>query len=305
MLIRKFGFNEFLSEGPCAAALGNFDGVHIGHRALVSKAVDIAHSRGIMSAVITFSERPGKVLGKDNSSAITTLNERFSEFEALGVDVTYLFDFSEICELSAKEFVKDVLLNKLNVKHAVCGYNFRFGKNGVGNPESLLDLMAGNATIVKPILIGNTPVSSTLIRQSIENGELEFAAELLGRPFSVNFPVVHGKELGRTIGVPTVNQNFPNGHIVPASGVYISKITVDGHKYSGVSNVGRRPTVENTDTVNLETHIIGFSRLLYGMNLKIELFKKIRDEKKFSSVEELKNQIILDIKKVNDYFGAK
>ncbi len=304
MLVRHYNTTGFKCEGKCIAALGNFDGVHAGHLALISKAISLARKSNVLSAVITFKERPGKILKKDSTPSITTLDERYRIFDELGVDVVYCFDFNDIKDMQYTEFAKDILSDKLMLTGAVCGYNFRFGKNGVGSAEGLKNLI-DNVHILPPVLVNNTIVSSTLIRSLIASGKLIEVSKLLGRPFSVDLRVEHGKELGRKIGVPTINQVFENGIIVPARGVYACKVYFEGQEYSGVSNVGLRPTVEAADRVNLETHIIGFSNMIYDKNVRVSFYEKIRDEKKFSSIEELKNQICLDIATVKKYFGDK
>lgn len=304
MAVIRFPDGDAIKAEPCVVALGNFDGVHVGHSALLSAAVRIAKEKGLKSAVFTFGDHPEAALGKVLSPSITTTEQKLAFFEKAGIDTVYLCDFTKVRELSSEEFVTDILKDKLHTVHAVCGYNFRFGKGGLGDAAHLYALMDGSVTVLEPVLADGEAVSSTQIRRAVEKGDLESAARMLGRHFFVELPVVHGKELGRTLGVPTINQNFPKGHVVPSNGVYACRVTVSGKEYAGVANVGLRPTVEDTDTVNCETHIIGLSQELYGENVKVSFYKKLRDEKRFATVEELKKQIAVDIERTKKYFGA-
>lgn len=234
-----------------------------------------------------------------------TLDDKLKIFGELGVGRVYLGDFEAMRDLSPEEFVNGVLKAQANAVWAVCGFNFRFGKGGLGTPDELVRLMDGRALVIDPVTVGDQTVSSSLIRSFIEKGEPERAAAMLGRPFYINFPVIHGKHLGRCIGAPTINQDFPSGHIIPECGVYACKVFVGGTEYNGVANVGSHPTVDNSAPVNCETHIIDYSGWLYGQRIKVSFYKKIRDEKKFSSVDDLIAQIKQDIACVKEYFNTE
>ncbi|MBO7149061.1 MAG: bifunctional riboflavin kinase/FAD synthetase [Clostridia bacterium] len=290
---------------PSVVALGNFDGVHIGHVCLIRKAVETANKMGVECAVFTFARHPETVLVSRNAPSIMTLDDKLAVFEELGVDRVYLGDFETLRGLSPDEFVNGVLKSQANAVWAVCGFNFRFGKGGLGTPADLVRLMDGKSSVIEPVTLGEQTVSSSLIRSFIEGGKPERALEMLGRPFYINFPVIHGKHLGRCIGVPTINQDFPKGHIIPECGVYACKVYVGGKDYIGVANVGSHPTVDNEAPVNCETHIIGYSGWLYGEHIKVSFYKKVRDEKKFSSVDELVIQITQDIADVKEYFNTE
>ena len=284
-------------------ALGNFDGVHIAHSALLTETVKEAERLGATPAVFTFSKHSRELLG-GAPMLITERDEKLELFEKFGIKRVFIADFENVRSLSPEVFVRDILVNSLGSVCAVCGYNFRFGNNGVGNADNLLSLMNGHAIIIPPINSGNIPVSSTRIREVVEAGNVEEATALLGRPFFISAPVIHGKALGRSIGVPTINQSFPPHHLVPARGVYACIVRVGDEDFKGVANVGTRPTVDERGDVNCETHIIGYSGDLYGECVKVSFYKKLRDEKRFDSVELLQEQIKLDIKAVNDYFGV-
>lgn len=306
MLICNITSPEFSRESlpPCAVALGNFDGVHTGHAALLKKAVSIALERGITPAVFTFSKHTQTVLAKRDAPSIVTLDEKLSLFRELGIERVYLADFEKVREHTPEKFVKEILKDKLNTRVAVCGYDFKFGCRGSGSPDDLSLLMDGEAVIIPPVIKRGCAVSSTLIRLAVEKGDVEYAAEMLGRPFFIDFPVIHGKELGRSIGVPTINQDFPEGHVIPAHGVYACKVDIGESSYAGVANVGSHPTVDKCAKVNCETHIIGYTGWLYGEKIKVSFYKKLRDEQKFPTLDELIAQINRDIAETNDYFAS-
>ncbi len=285
-------------------ALGNFDGVHIAHTALLEKTVEEARRIGAVPAVFTFSKHSREVLDGGSPMLITAGDEKLELFESVGIKRVFVADFESVRSLSPEAFVREILVKKLGTLCAVCGYNFRFGKDGAGTAEDLFRFMEERAVIIPPVNSGDSPVSSTRIRKAVEAGDMEHAAALLGRPFFICFPVLHGKELGRSIGVPTINQSFPPLHLIPAHGVYACLVRIGGKDYRGVANVGVRPTFEDGGKVNCETHIIGYSGSLYGEHIKVSFYKKLRDEKRFDTIELLCEQIKLDIEAVNNYFGV-
>lgn len=285
-----------LPEGA-SVALGNFDGVHIGHRSLFDACTGI-------KAVWTFYSiaKPEKDI-----PYITDTKTRLRYFAEYGMNYVVLEDFEQVRDMSPESFVNDYLINKLRIREAVCGFNFRFGKNGVGNAETLSDLLSRNQTscIVKePVYFNGSIISSSSVRDAVLSGDMELAADLMGHTFSIELPVIHGKELGRTLGLPTINQDFPEGHIVPKHGIYATKVSVEGTVYWGVSNVGIRPTVSDSGKVNCETHIIDYYGNLYGKEIRVDFCKYLRDEKHFKSTEELKKQILLDIDNTVSVFGS-
>ena len=295
----------YFPEG-LTAALGSFDGVHLGHAELIGEAVKNARERGRASAVWTFSDESSSLPGKQGMRSITTLGEKLELFAELGADYALLADFGQVRDLSPREFVEGMLKRDCGVRTVVCGFNFSFGKGGAGDPAVLSELMGEeNCIIVPPVCVDGSPVSSSAIRRLIESGDAEEAAKLLGRPFFIDFPVVHGKELGRTIGLPTINQDFPAGHVIPEKGIYACLVDIGDRSYPGVSNVGTRPTVDNSGRINCETHIIGYSGWLYGENIKVSFYKRLRGEKKFPDVASLKAQIERDAASALEYFRAQ
>ncbi len=287
------------TEIPCicestAIAVGNFDGVHKGHRALFECVKKSAEMLGTKSAVWSFDGFSPKSRGR----CITLPLERRELVAKCGIDYLILYDFEAVCDLPCEEFVSEILIKTCRAESAVCGFNFRFGKNASGDSGTLCKLMEQNgktAYVMTPYEIDGVTVSSSLIRELIKDGKPEQIEKYLGRPFSVFLPVVHGRHLGRTIDSPTINQNFPPEHIVPKYGVYACRVIIDGEGYGGVSNVGVRPSVcEDGVCVNCETHIFNYSGDLYDREIRVEFLHFIRAERKFPSIDELKKAITAD-----------
>lgn len=280
---------------PSAVAVGLFDGVHRGHCALLELTRREASRRGLTAAVLTFDDAPGL---KPGTARITPLPERLALLRDAGMDAAVVLPFPSVRDLSPEAFVREVLTGALAAHLAVVGYNFRFGKDAAGDAAVLAARMkaaGGEALCLAGVTLADgTPVSSSRIREAIALGDMPRAAELLGRPYSLTLPTVHGKALGRTVGLPTVNGAIPEGLLLPKRGVYAGEAIVFGHAYPAVTNVGTRPTVSG-EGVSVETHIIGFSGDLYGAAPTIRLFTYLRDERRFASLDELKNVITQNI----------
>ena len=303
--LKNGGTKEGINE-PLCLLVGNFDGVHEGHSKLAEVAVEEGRRLGIKVAAWTFIEHPLKVL--NNGVLILTDNREKNEiFAQKNIDYVIYEDFSKARNITPADFIKNVLIDKYDCRSIVCGFNFKFGKNGQGTPEFLkseMERYGRRAVVVLPVYKMGKVVSSTEIRKYLEKGQLEEASQMLGRPYSIDLPVIHGKELGRTIGIPTVNQKFPDDKIKPKNGIYACKCYVDKKEYLGVANIGWRPTVNNdTGDIDCETHIIGYNGWLYGKNVKICFYKRLRDEKKFEGIEQLKRSIEKDIAETKRYFG--
>ena len=292
-------------ECGTVVALGNFDGLHIGHMKLIDEILFLSRRCNLKSVVWTFGEHPENIIsGKYVTKSITTLNEKIELLSEKQVDQMYIEDFSAVRDFSPDDFIEKILIKKFNAKFVVCGFNFRFGKNNSGDAEYLSGRLSDysvHTKIVSPVLYDDKIVSSTYIRSLIENGETELASRLLGRQFYINFPVVQGRHLGREIGVPTINQEFPPDHIIPKTGVYACAVYINGEPYIAVSNVGTK--VSNSNNVSCETHILGFCGNLYEKNIKVCFYKRLRDEKKYESLEQLKSAIQSDIEKTKEYFN--
>ena len=272
-------------------ALGTFDGLHIGHKAVIT-AEKSQYERKI---ALMFKQHPrSETNGEAPFTLITPQFEREILF-AWGVEPVYV-DFCDICDMSPAEFVDKILVDKFNAKSIACGFNYRFGKGASGDVQTLMALCLEREiklTVVDKIEYKDEPVSSTRIRETIKNGDMRSAASMLGRYFAYDFEVLHGDERGRTLGSPTINQFFTSDFQVPEFGVYASFTDVDGKVYPSVTNVGIRPTIGNSEKRS-ETNIIGYHGDLYGQFPRVFLVEKIRGEMNFGSLEELKNRIFAD-----------
>ncbi len=285
-------------------ALGTFDGCHFAHQRVLSNAFYEAKRLGVKSVVYTFRGIPRSSLGKESRS-IFTLDEKIKAFARLGLDYVAVEDFDQIKNMTAREFFEKVLLGGLNSIGASCGYNYKFGKGAEADSSHLTtffkEFCGGSVQICEKIVIDNYTVSSTLLRSFLENGEAQMLHKL-GSSFSVYSKVEEGKKLGRELGFPTINQRLPNEKVVPKKGVYITECEIGEDVYPSITNVGVRPSVENTNEVNMETHIIGYDGVLYHSYVRVNFYEFLREEKKFASLEELKTQIAKDTQAAKEYF---
>lgn len=289
---------------PCQTVLciGNFDGVHLGHRQLVEAVINIyskfkQDNADIVTGAWFFDTNSYKT-----NQEIYTLDEKLDVFASLGIDYAIVADFNDMKSLSPEVFVNSVLKNECHCVHAVCGENFRFGAFASGDAIALRQLMDGNATIVPLLSTDDAIISSTYIRSLLNEGDIEEANYLLSRNYSISESVIHGKALGRRLGIPTINQNVHSKNLILKNGIYATICYIDGQKYYGVTNLGVRPTVEYTDNKNVETFIIDFSGDCYGKTVRLEFIHRIRDEMKFESVDALVAQIQKDIEDTKKYF---
>lgn len=277
-------------EGELAAALGSFDGLHLGHRQVIGNTLS---APGLRPAVITFQQNPSVSLQKKPVPLLTTNEQKLALLEEMGVEVVYLLPFDRIRDMEPEDFV-EALYRICRVRALSCGFNFRFGKNGRGDAGLLKELCREKGielSVTPPVSVAGETVSSTRIRACLEQGDVQQAGQLLGRPFGYDFEVTHGRQLGRTWGTPTINQPFPQGYVLPRFGVYASLVEVEGQKYYGVTNIGVKPTV-GSDCALSETWIPEFSGDLYGKKVPVELLDFIRPERKFDSLDQLKNEIL-------------
>ena len=288
--------NNYLS-----LAIGNFDGVHQGHKELLAQAVKDARLHNGESAILTFWPHPLTTLNKEIPLKLLTLLEKKQELiAATGIDIAYFVPFSEaVRDLSPEYFVRDILSDALQVSSVHVGYNFNFGKFAKGNVEDLKQLSKKHgirAEILPQVLISGQPVSSTLIRQYIEDGEIEAANNLLGYKYTIEGKVVQGEKRGRALGFPTANLELEKETVQPAKGVYAAYVYINSESFPAVLNIGHKPTFRLGLGLALEAHILGFEGNLYDKFLSVEFISRIRSEKKFSSAELLIQQIQQDIK---------
>ena len=288
------------TQSPSALAIGNFDGMHIGHQALLSKLVDEARERGQRSAVLTFEPHPREFFTPDQAPArLTSLREKLEWFVDLGLDLAYICHFNaKFSALNSAQFMQDILHDSLNVQAISVGDDFRFG---AGRKGGIADLTGAGFDLISvpQVDLNGTRVSSTAVRQALATGDLSHASALLGRPYSISGKVVHGAKRGRQLGFPTANIHMR--HERPAlKGVYAVKL--DG--WNGVANLGVRPTVGGTLRLSLEVHLLEFDGDLYGRHVHVSFLKKLRDEMKFPDFDALKQQIAQDALAARQYFAA-
>ena len=293
---------------PCALALGTFDGVHIGHAKVIGEAAAAARESGAVARVLTFPDLPGDFIEtRARVPRIMSNALRERAIYASGAEEICYFDLKNGgFEYSAERFVDEVILGKLNAKQVFCGFNYRFGRGGSAGPEELgrlLEARGAELKVIPPVELDGEPVSSSRIRRLIADGDVANAARALGRPYSTDFPVEHGRQIGRSIGFPTINNRFPQGRLIPGFGVYATRALVDGAWHGAVTNVGTRPTVAGQE-VTEETHIFGVDEDLYGRIVEVEYVARIRGEIYFDSLEELRLQIVRDTEAAEKLLNA-
>ena len=289
-------------------ALGFFDGVHLGHAALLRLTRRRADEMGIPAAVLTFDTHPDTLVYHQPVPLINTLEDRkYLMEEKFSMDEVILAHFDRaMMEMPWEAFVEDYLLGELGAKHVVCGHDFSFGYRGQGTPDKLRRLCAQRGVgvnVVDKVSLGGITVSSTHIRQLIRQGDMEAAAQMLGHRHFLSGEVLHGKELGRRLGFPTANLALPEGLIAPAYGVYATLVTLpDGSAHPAVTNVGVRPTVHDQLGRLVEAWILDCTAELYGETIRVEFFTRLRGEKKFDSLEALRAEVLRNADETRAFF---
>lgn len=291
----------------CVATIGNFDGVHTGHQAVIKQVIDQAHAMGLPSTIITFEPQPREYFRPEVSPArLTKLREKLHAMKDCGIDRVLCLRFNEhLASLSAEQFVRQVLVDGLGIKYLVVGDDFRFGQGRDGDFEFLREAGERYGYAIANIpsyIVDGLRVSSTRIRQALMAGNLDLVELLLGRPYCMCGHVAHGDKRGRTIGFPTANIHL-HRHATPVKGVYA--VRMHGLKegvVNGVANIGTRPTVNAGARILLEVHLFDFDRDIYGEHVDVCFLEKLRDEQKFESFEALQAQIRRDIEKAHDVF---
>ena len=289
-------------------ALGFFDGVHLGHGALLRRAVEEAKKRGCESAVFTFDRPPKEVITGVPCPLINSPEDRAELVKRLyGIDEMLMVPFDDEMRTTPWDrFVTDILVGRYGAVHLVAGHDHHFGHKNQGSPELLREKCAElglGCDIIPAVTIGGVTVSSTHIRKLLEEGDVETARAFLGHPHVLTQTVGHGRQLGRTIGIPTANLVAPPHVLLPKRGVYAAKITLpDGRAFGGVTNVGVRPTVNNGQDVTVEPWILDFDGDLYGQAIRVEFYRRLRDERKFDSLAALRSQIETDAVKTREAY---
>ena len=270
-------------------ALGTFDGLHKGHMAVLNAALGFG---GLIPIAVTFPEPPKRKISGTFVPMLMTSKQKMAGLREMGFQDIFVLDYDTVHDYSPKDFL-DLLFQKYDVKAMVCGFNYHFGKDGVGDAAFLSEYChehGAEAVVVPATQVSGQTVSSSLIRELISTGDVSFANMLLGRPFSFSNEVVHGDERGRILGFPTVNIPLDGQLVMPKFGVYASAVSVDGREYAAVTNIGIRPTFLLEKPLS-ETYIVDFNGDLYGQKVTVKLLEYMREEKQFDTVEQLKAAI--------------
>ncbi len=282
--------------------LGMFDGIHIGHQAIISQLNQIAGNIHGESVLLTFEPHPRVVLGKgaEDLELLTTLEEKIDLLEKAGLQNLILHPFTkEFADLSSEEFVKELLVDEIGIHTIVIGYDHHFGKNRQGNFQQLHEFSKKygfNCIKIEEVRSNGNHISSTQIRNAQWEGNLEFAHKGLGRNFTLNGKVVHGDKIGRTLGFPTANLEIEKYKLIPKNGVYVVKVQLGNESFKGLLSIGTRPTVTNSDEKRVEVYLLDFDQSIYGEILSLELIEFIREDMKFDTLEELVKQMNADKK---------
>lgn len=298
---------DFFITEPTVISLGKFDGIHRGHELLMEQLFS-KKEEGLATVIFTFDIPPRKNVEQVETKVLTTNQEKLHIFERMGIDYLIECPFTkEIMCMEPEAFIQ-MLTEKFHVKCIVSGDDFHFGHNRRGDYRMLQQCAVRygyEALVVKKAQEDGRDISSTFVRERIAEGDIEKANHLLGYRYFVEDVVSHGKKLGRTLGIPTINQIPPKEKLLPPFGVYITEVFVDGESYYGVTNVGRKPTIEGENPVGVETHLLDFSNDVYGKKATVEFISRVREERKFSSVEALKAQMMNDIAFARSVLGGR
>ncbi|PID60433.1 MAG: riboflavin biosynthesis protein RibF [Ignavibacteriae bacterium] len=286
--------------------IGTFDGLHIGHLEILKELNSKAKKYGCFSVVVTFDPHPRTiVLDNYNLKLLTPLEEKIKYFEKLEVDFLYIIKFTkEFSKKTYKNFFNDIIINQVNAKHLILGYDHKFGNDRKGDLNKLVEYTKDKdveISVVGPKKINGHIVSSTKIRDALLEGNIKEANKMLGKDYSCEGTVEEGSKRGRTIGFPTANISICNNEkLLPKNGVYLVKVVLDSEKYFGLTNIGLRPTFNNAIKPIIEVYIFDFNKNIYGKKIVVHFLERIRDEKKFTSVDELKEKIKEDVNKAKE-----
>ena len=300
--------DEIGKDENTVLTIGTFDGIHEGHKVLFKKIKKYSSDNNLRNLVVTFYPHPRMVVSDFKIKLVTTLDEKSELISQLGIDNLLVLEFSKkFSEQSSEEFITKVVCDKIGVKHIIIGHDHRFGKDRSGNDNELIELGSKNNFTVEcvgPIKSEEEIISSTKIRNAILDGNIEKANKFLGRNYCLHGTVVKGVSRGRILGFPTANIEVENKNkLIPKNGVYVVQALVEGEVVYGVMNVGLRPTFADTLSVVIEVHLFDFNKDVYGKTVKIDLLKRIRDEKRFNNKEELIYQIGKDKKEAIQFVG--
>lgn len=290
-----------------AVAIGKFDGVHLGHRALITELLNSKKEHGYATVIFTFSPSPAEYFGLSDGKQIMTASEKRAVLEEIGIDYLVEFPFNkDTADILPNQFVEDMLHNRLHARFIVAGDDLSFGRKGAGHIDTLCKLGIKYGYTVKEISkikLDDVEISSSEIRRLISINNLSRAELMIGEPYSIRGKIISGNRIGRTIGFPTINVAIDAKKVLPKFGVYYSKIAIDGEVYFGISNIGVKPTIASDNAVSIETFIFEFDKDVYGREASIYLMGYRRGEQKFDGIDALKAQLDLDIAAGYKYFG--
>lgn len=289
---------EFHIEAKSAVAIGKFDGIHRGHIELLNHIIE-QRKMGLYAVVFTFNPSASVFLGKPDEKELSPIEEKRKLFKEIGIDILVEFPLNEeTAAISAEDFVERILAGQMQAAYIAAGSDLSFGYRGKGDKE-LLQRMSSSfgyrTEIIDKVLEGRREISSSYVREEVERGNMEKVSRLLGRNYSLTGVVETGKKLGRRLGMPTINLYPPKDKLLPPNGVYYSRINSGGKVYNGITNIGRKPTVNDTQTISVETYLYDFEENLYGKEIVAEFIRFKRPEQKFENLEELKKQMESDI----------
>ncbi len=292
------GTLDFQLNRDTAVAIGKFDGLHLGHQKLLTEVLQ-KKADGLAACVLTFDPSPAVLFGFSDGRELNTLQEKRSILEQMGVEVLMEFPMrEETACMSPTDFVEDMLVKRLRTKWIIAGTDVSFGDKGAGDAallQKLSEKCGYQLITIDKVKYEDEDISSTRIRKSLEQGDMPYVESLLGRPYSVSGEVVHGRALGRKLGMPTVNLVPPANKLVPPCGVYYSEVVLEEKVYPGISNIGYKPTVNEERILGVETYIYDFDRDIYEKEISVRLLAFKRPEKHFENIEELKQQMAEDI----------
>lgn len=288
----------FVLEKPSAVAIGKFDGIHKGHQSLLEHVM-AQKAVGMQAVVFTFEPSPAVLFSGIRLPELTTKQEKRKIFEDLGIDVLIEFPLTfETAAILPEEFIEKVLAEQMKTGYIAAGEDLSFGKDGRGDAKLLrayADTFGYRAEVIEKICLDGVEISSTRVREAVKNGHMEEAERLIGEAYSVTGTVAHGKKLGRTLGMPTVNLLPPAEKLLPPYGVYFSEVLFGENLYKGITNIGRKPTVSEGGQAGVETYLYDFAQDIYGKEITVRLLSFHRPERKFESVDALKVQMAADI----------
>lgn len=289
-------------EEPICSAIGFFDGLHVGHMALVDEVIKVSQEKGYKQALMTFDHYPLYVLGKISEERyLTSMDDRIRILEEKGLDYLFVIEFTkEVAALSPEDFIQRYLID-CHVKHVVCGFDFRFGSRNLGDVKTLQQCPFLDVSIIEEVIYDGEKISSSRIRQTLEDGNISDMNELLGHPYTIRGKVIHGRRIGHSIGFPTANIDYQS-YFLPCGGVYVVKTYIFGKCYLGMCNIGYNPTFTVLDKPSLEVNILDFDEDIYGQEIAVEFYCLIRKEQAFASQEDLIQQLTKDQMYVRKYF---